>query len=135
MRSAFALLLIVAGVVAWSASAGADPPGERALTPAPAIPAAPAPRGDHRAPPAGRRAISRHPGAPTSRASQATIAAATASQPEYCDVRGYVQSQIKFQLKLPTTTWQGRYLQFGCGGFCGADHAHDLPRVPHGPRR
>ena len=58
------------------------------------------------------------PGAPT-RITSATIVPATATQPEYCDVRGYVQSQIKFQLKLPTTTWQGRYLQFGCGGFCG----------------
>jgi hypothetical protein len=59
------------------------------------------------------------PGAPT-RVTSAKVVAATATQPEYCDVLGYVQSQIKFELKLPTTTWQGRYLQMGCGGFCGA---------------
>jgi tannase/feruloyl esterase len=29
------------------------------------------------------------------------------------------RARSSFQLKLPTTTWQGRYLQFGCGGFCG----------------
>jgi hypothetical protein len=39
--------------------------------------------------------------------------------PEYCDVTGYVQPQIQFELRLPTRTWNGRYLQTGCGGFCG----------------
>ena len=58
-------------------------------------------------------------GAPT-RITSAAVVPATATQPEYCDLRGYIQSQIKFQLKLPTTTWQGRYLQMGCGGFCGS---------------
>jgi hypothetical protein len=112
MRSAFAVLLIMAGVVAWSASAGADPPGERALAPKPAIPAAPAIpakidcgalvqdgfTGNTTVPD-----FQNIPDAPT-RVQSATIVAATANQPEYCDVRGYVQSQIKFQLKLPTTT-------------------------------
>ncbi|RZS37014.1 feruloyl esterase [Herbihabitans rhizosphaerae] len=41
------------------------------------------------------------------------------TEPEYCDVRGYVEPAVKFQLKLPTTTYSGRYLQYGCGGFCG----------------
>jgi feruloyl esterase len=58
------------------------------------------------------------PGAPT-RITSATIVPATATQPEYCDVRGYVQPQVEFELKLPTATWQGRYAQFGCGGVCG----------------
>lgn len=49
----------------------------------------------------------------------ARVVPATASQPEYCEVLGYVQTQIKFALKLPTRTWQGRYVQFGCGGWCG----------------
>ena len=40
--------------------------------------------------------------------------------PEYCDVTGYVQPQVQFELRLPTRTWNGRYLQTGCGGFCGA---------------
>ncbi|HSR24159.1 MAG TPA: tannase/feruloyl esterase family alpha/beta hydrolase [Candidatus Eisenbacteria bacterium] len=59
------------------------------------------------------------PGAPT-RVSSAAVVAATASTPEFCDVKGYVAPRIQFELKLPTKTWQGRYLQNGCGGFCGA---------------
>ncbi len=126
MRSALALLLVLAGVVTWSASAGADPPAgkqarRQAPPPSPTIPA----KLDCRAlvqdgftSNATVPDFQDIPEAPT-RIQSATIVAATATQPEYCDVRGYVQSQIKFQLKLPTTTWQGRYLQFGCGGFCG----------------
>jgi len=59
------------------------------------------------------------PGAPT-RVSSAAVVAATATTPEFCDVKGYVSAQVQFELKLPTKTWQGRYLQNGCGGFCGA---------------
>jgi hypothetical protein len=59
------------------------------------------------------------PGAPT-RISSATVVAATAQAPEYCDVKGYVAPQVQFELKLPTKTYQGRYLQEGCGGFCGS---------------
>src|SRR5437899_7557056 len=58
------------------------------------------------------------PGAPT-RISSATLVAATPSTPEHCDVQGYVASQIHFDLKLPTRTWQGRYMQHACAGFCG----------------
>jgi len=59
------------------------------------------------------------PGAPT-RVTSAAVVAATATTPEFCDVKGYVAPQVQFELKLPTKTWQGRYLQNGCGGFCGA---------------
>jgi tannase/feruloyl esterase len=59
------------------------------------------------------------PGAPT-RVSSASVGAATTTSPEFCDVKGYVSAQVQFELKLPTKTWQGRYLQNGCGGFCGA---------------
>lgn len=65
-------------------------------------------------------------GAPT-RIESATVVPATDTAPEYCDVKGYVQSQVKFELKLPTTTWQGRYLQVGCGGFCGQVSATTFP--------
>jgi hypothetical protein len=58
------------------------------------------------------------PGAPT-RVVSATVVAATAQTPAYCDVKGYIAPQIQFELKLPTATWQGRYLQEGCAGFCG----------------
>src|SRR5215813_10464933 len=43
------------------------------------------------------------PGAPT-RVTSASVVAATASTPEFCDVKGYVAPQIQFELKLPTKT-------------------------------
>ena len=49
----------------------------------------------------------------------ATVVAAGAGEPEHCDVRGYVEPAVTFQLRLPTATYTGRYLQYGCGGFCG----------------
>lgn len=38
---------------------------------------------------------------------------------DYCDVRGYIAPQTQFEVLLPTATWQGRYVQIGCGGLCG----------------
>ncbi|MET9002185.1 tannase/feruloyl esterase family alpha/beta hydrolase [Amycolatopsis sp. NPDC004169] len=58
------------------------------------------------------------PGAPT-HVTSAAVVAATASDPEYCDVAGYVEPAVRFELRLPTRTYAGRYLQYGCGGFCG----------------
>jgi hypothetical protein len=58
------------------------------------------------------------PDAPTSILSASEVAA-TSTAPEYCDVKGYISPQTQFELKLPTKTYQGRYLQDGCGGFCG----------------
>jgi hypothetical protein len=37
----------------------------------------------------------------------------------FCHVQGYISPQTKFEILLPRTTWRGRYLQQGCGGFCG----------------
>jgi feruloyl esterase len=62
--------------------------------------------------------LSRLDGAPTSITS-AKLVPASGATPEYCDITGYVQPQIQFQLRLPTKTWNGRYFQVGCGGFCG----------------
>lgn len=36
-----------------------------------------------------------------------------------CVVKGLVQPQIQFELRLPVKGWNGRYFQTGCGGFCG----------------
>jgi feruloyl esterase len=47
------------------------------------------------------------------------LVSATNDTGEYCAVSGYVQPQVQFELRLPTKTWNGRYLQSGCGGFCG----------------
>jgi hypothetical protein len=66
------------------------------------------------------------PGAPT-RVTSATLVAAGGPDPEVCDVKGFVAPQVHFELKLPTKTWQGRYLQSGCGGFCGAVGSPSFP--------
>src|SRR5690606_14603795 len=58
------------------------------------------------------------PGAPASVVS-ASVVSGSGSAAEYCAVTGYIQPQIQFELRLPTKTWNGRFLQAGCGGFCG----------------
>ncbi|WP_067668397.1 tannase/feruloyl esterase family alpha/beta hydrolase [Nocardia miyunensis] len=57
--------------------------------------------------------------APTGISSATVVAKSAARSFEYCDVKGYVGGQISFELHLPTTTYRGRYLQQGCGGYCG----------------
>jgi hypothetical protein len=58
------------------------------------------------------------PSAPTSIAS-ASIEPASAGRAEFCVVRGIIAPQIQFELRLPSKTYTGRYLQGGCGGACG----------------
>jgi hypothetical protein len=38
----------------------------------------------------------------------------------FCDVKGYVAPQVRFELHLPTESWTQRLLFTGCGGFCGS---------------
>jgi feruloyl esterase len=66
------------------------------------------------------------PGAAT-HVTRATVVAAGVGEPEHCDVRGYVEPAVAFQLRLPTTTYAGRYLQHGCGGFCGVISPPSFP--------
>ena len=58
------------------------------------------------------------PGART-KVEQATVVPAGALGPEHCDVQGVIEPEIRFRLKLPTQTYAGRYLQVGCGAYCG----------------
>ena len=39
--------------------------------------------------------------------------------PEYCRVTGTVSQTINFEMRLPTTEWNGKFYMTGCGGFCG----------------
>jgi Tannase and feruloyl esterase len=66
------------------------------------------------------------PGYPTEITS-ATDVAASGGNPEYCNVQGLIAPQIQFDLELPVSTWQGRYLQNGCGGYCGSVTAQSFP--------
>jgi Tannase and feruloyl esterase len=47
-------------------------------------------------------------------------ASASPGSPEYCAVTGHINTNIGFEILLPTTTWRERYLQVGCGGLCGS---------------
>jgi Tannase and feruloyl esterase len=52
----------------------------------------------------------------------ATVVAATATEPEHCDVRGNVLPEIGFAVKLPTQ-WNGRFYMAGNHGKAGeVDH-------------
>ncbi|MCA1646496.1 MAG: tannase/feruloyl esterase family alpha/beta hydrolase, partial [Chloroflexi bacterium] len=55
--------------------------------------------------------------APTSILS-ATAVADSGDTPAYCDVKGVISPQDQFELRLPDS-WNQRYFQSGCGGWCG----------------
>ena len=52
--------------------------------------------------------------------SSATLVAPVRDLPEYCRIQGTVSPRIVFEVRLPTTTWNGKFLMQGCGGMCGA---------------
>jgi feruloyl esterase len=49
----------------------------------------------------------------------ADIIPAERDLPEVCRVTGIVASDIQFELQLPTTAWNGKFMHYGCGGMCG----------------
>lgn len=49
----------------------------------------------------------------------ARVVAAADRLPEYCKVEGVVAPNSGFELRLPTNTWNGKFLYSGCGGYCG----------------
>jgi feruloyl esterase len=61
--------------------------------------------------------ISRAVGAPAQISSAAPVS--DGKPAPYCDVKGYVEPQIKFEVRLPLSTWTQRFVQTGCGGLCG----------------
>ncbi|WP_433251705.1 tannase/feruloyl esterase family alpha/beta hydrolase [Actinomadura nitritigenes] len=107
------LMLAVVVVAASTAQASPRPltvPSKAATTP-PAMSCAQAARLD----------LTGVQGAPATIASATIVAAADnpLGKWEACEVKGVIAPQIQFDLLLPTETWAGRYLQTGCGGFCG----------------
>ena len=45
---------------------------------------------------------------------------------QYCDVKGYVAPQNKFELKLPLRQdWNHKFFFYACGGFCGSVESAD----------
>jgi feruloyl esterase len=47
------------------------------------------------------------------------LVAAANAMPEHCRVSAYVQPQVGVEMLLPSE-WNGKFLQLGCGGFCGS---------------
>ncbi len=70
--------------------------------------------------------LAANPQYPTAIASSTDVPAA-GGNPEYCDVKGMIAPQTHFDLQLPVSTWQGRYLQNGCGGYCGTVSQQTFP--------
>jgi feruloyl esterase len=68
----------------------------------------------------------------------ASVVPATADLPEHCRVLGVIRPAINFEVRLPTSDWNGKFYMAGCGGFCGRLDS-DLPgftnAMNHGLRR
>ncbi len=43
----------------------------------------------------------------------------------YCRVEGYVAPNVGFEMWLPTGGWNGKFLEIGCGGYCGHSFVSD----------
>ncbi|NKB99543.1 MAG: tannase/feruloyl esterase family alpha/beta hydrolase [Pseudomonadales bacterium] len=58
------------------------------------------------------------------------IVSATDGVPEHCAVRGVINRAIRFEVRLPTKDWSGRFLMEGTGGASGfiADTTRELHR-------
>jgi feruloyl esterase len=114
----FALVLLLAllslnhGGAALSAAQLAVPEGSAS---GPDKLAAMAPVGDCAA--LGSADISGAVGAPTHITSAAPVAGGEPAP--YCDVKGYIEPQIGFEVRLPLSAWTQRFVQTGCGGLCG----------------
>ncbi len=52
----------------------------------------------------------------------AEILPATDGLPEVCHIIGYVAPSVGFELRMPTSTWNGKMMMQGCGGYCGSLH-------------
>ncbi len=49
----------------------------------------------------------------------ASIVADAQGAPAICVLNGFVAPQVGFRIWLPLDSWNGKYLQTGCGGRCG----------------
>jgi len=68
------------------------------------------------------------PGAPGTVTSAAVVTEVVIDKPvSFCDVSGVFAPNTHFELKLPTTTWHGQYVQEGCDIYCGHVPVSDYP--------
>lgn len=50
----------------------------------------------------------------------ASLVPAAGNVPAYCRVQGYVAPQVGFELRLSAEHWNGKFIELGCGGWCGS---------------
>lgn len=62
--------------------------------------------------------FSQIPDAPT-QITGATLQAPADGLPSVCVVKGYVTPAVGIELRLPIGNWNQKFLEVGCGGFCG----------------
>lgn len=72
-----------------------------------------------------QRRFARIPDAPTALL-KAEVIPAERDVPEVCRISGVVAPDINFELRLPTTTWNGKFMHYGCGGACGVVYRPQL---------
>jgi len=48
------------------------------------------------------------------------ILAPTSSGPAYCKVSGFIEPRVGIEMRLPVKNWNGKFMEKGCGGWCGA---------------
>ena len=48
------------------------------------------------------------------------LVAATGGDPAYCKITGSIEPQISIEMRLPAANWNGKFMEVGCGGWCGA---------------
>lgn len=68
----------------------------------------------------------------------ATVVPASEDLPEYCRVLGYVRPAINFEIRLPTSGWNGKFYMAGCGGYCGeleSDNPGFINEINYGLKR
>jgi hypothetical protein len=124
-RAGLVLALAVAALVAGGPPAAAAATGGIAGSPAQAAgvitPVTPCPS-------LAGRDFSHVPGAPGTVTSATVVTEVPYTTPvAYCDVKGVIAPQTRFELKLPVSTWHGQYLQEGCSALCGFVPLQDLP--------
>lgn len=73
--------------------------------------------------------LSTVPDAPTSIKSAKLVAAAD-GKPDYCEVDGNIAPQVGIVMWLPAGNWNGKFLEIGCGGFCGTTQFIFLCNAP-----
>ena len=58
------------------------------------------------------------PDAPT-HVTRAQIVVSPGGHSSYCKISGFIEPQIGIEMRLPVNDWNGKFMEKGCGGWCG----------------